>query len=171
MNGDEIIRELVIVLALAVFALPTMAQGFSGDVNILGKNVGIFETDGAAFRFPAFTDVNIDNLTVGNDRAVAIALGVDPVATNNLEIKKNQDSGDCNSCCTGTADEISMKNQDDCNSCCNRTADKASPEVCSVCQDACLKVNIDLIKVGNRDALAFGLSNAANNVKIVANQK
>jgi hypothetical protein len=152
MKGDEIIREVVIVLALAVFALPAMAQGFSGDVDILGKDVGIFEIEGAAFRFPAFTDVNIDNLTVGNDRAVAIALGVDPVATNNLEIKKNQDSGDCNSCCTGTADET-------------------SPEVCAACQDACLKVNIDLIKVGNRDALAFGLSSATNNVKIVANQK
>ena len=152
MNGDEIIRGVVIVLALAVFSLSAMAQGFSGDVDILGKNAGLFEKERAAFRFPIFTDANIDRLIIGNDRALAIALGIDPVATNNLEIKKNQDSGACNNCCTGTADET-------------------SPEVCAACQDACFKVNIDLIEVGNRDALAFGLSYATNKLKIVANQE
>jgi hypothetical protein len=167
MKGDETIRGVVILLAVLAFV--AMAQGSSGDMDTLGKNVGIFNTGEATFRFPAFSDVNIDNLTIGNDRALAIALGVDPTATNNLEIKKNQDSGDCDSCCTGTADETSTI-QDDCNSCCNSATEKASPEICAACQDACLKVNIDLIKVGNRDALAFGLSNSANNVKIVANQ-
>jgi hypothetical protein len=152
MKGDEIIRGVAIVLALAVFALSAMAQGFSGDADILGKNAGIFEKDGAAIRFPVFMDANIDRLIIGNDRALAIALGIDPIATNNLEIKKNQDSGACNNCCPGTADE-------------------SSPEVCAACQDACFKANIDLIEVGNRDALAFGLSYATNNIKIVANQK
>jgi len=38
------------------------------------------------------------------------------------------------------------------------------------CQDACLKVNIEQIKVGNREALAFGSASATNNIKIVTNQ-
>ena len=37
-------------------------------------------------------------LTVGNDNALAIGAGIDPIATNNLEIKKNQDSGECTCC-------------------------------------------------------------------------
>ena len=149
MKGDEIIREVVIVLALAVFALPAMAQGFSGDVDILGKDVGIFEKEGAAFRFPEQEDVNVDTLTVGNDRALAFG-GLLPwngltTATNNLEIKKNQDSGEC-ACC--------------------QALDAAAP-----CSDCCIKVNIDQISVGNRQALAFGFASATNNVKIVANQQ
>jgi hypothetical protein len=116
----------------------------NGRVDILGT--GVFETDGAAFRFPSMQDTNIDSLIVGNDRALAIGPGIDPIATNNLEIKKNQDTGAC-ACCS--AEEFGFGN----------------------CSDCCIKVNIDQIKVGNREAMAFGLSEATNNVKIVANQQ
>jgi hypothetical protein len=134
-----------------------MAQGIAGNggVDILGKEGGIFETDGSAFRFPEFQDTNVDSLTVGNDKALAFGNpwgNIDPTATNNLEIKKNQDSGEC-TCC---------KDQTDCNS----PRDRKSP-----CQDCCIKVNIDQIKVGNRVAMAFGFASATNNVKIVANQQ
>ena len=39
------------------------------------------------------------------------------------------------------------------------------------CTDTCIKVNVDQIKVGNREAMAFGFASATNNVKIVANQQ
>ena len=135
------------VTALAMLSIPVMAQGFSGDVgvDILGKDGGIFETEGLAFMFPEFADVNFDSLTVGNDRALAIGAGIDPIATNNLVIKKNQDSGEC-ACC--------------------QALDPLYP-----CKDCCIKANIEAIEVGNRDAIAFGLSEATNSVKIVTNQQ
>lgn len=139
------------VLAIAMLSVPVMAQGIAGNggVDILGTNGGIFETEGSAFRFPEFQDSNVDTLTVGNDKALAFGTPwqKSPVtlATNNLEIKKNQDSGEC--------------------SCCDNAGSNAS------CQDCCIKVNIDQIRVGNRDALAFGFAASTNNVKIVANQQ
>jgi hypothetical protein len=142
-----------------MITVPVMAQnamGSSGGVDILGD--GIFETDGSAFQFPAFADTNFDSITMGNDKATAFGTywawnnQYGPAnAVNNLEIKKNQDSGDCDSCCTGTETET-------------------SPDLCAVCQDACLKANIEQIQLGNRDAMAFGFANAANNIKIVTNQ-
>jgi hypothetical protein len=65
------------------------------------------------------------------------------VATNNLEIKKNQDSGACDCCTSGEAS----------------------------CQDCCIKVNVEQVTVGNRNALAFGSAAAVNNVKLVLNQQ
>jgi hypothetical protein len=142
---------VILVLAIAMLSVPTLAQGIAGNggVDILGRDGGIFETEGAAFRFPEQTDINVDTLTVGNDRALAFG-GLIPwtrmaTATNNLEIKKNQDSGEC-ACC--------------------QALDASSP-----CKDCCTKVNIDQISVGNRQALAFGFAAATNNVKIVANQQ
>jgi hypothetical protein len=128
-----------------------MAQGIAGNggVDILGKDGGIFETDGSAFKFPEFQDTNVDSLTVGNDKALAIGNlwgNIDPTATNNLEIKKNQDSGEC--------------------TCCNGGIDNASP-----CQDCCIKVNLEQVKVGDREAMAFGFASATNNVKLVTNQQ
>ena len=138
------------MLAIAMLSLPVMAQqGIAGNggVDILGQNGGIFETEGSAFRFPEFQDTNVDTLIVGNDRALAFGNAWQKApatfATNNLEIKKNQDSGECNCCSNGNVS----------------------------CQDCCVKVNIDQIKVGNRDALAFGFAAATNNVKLVANQQ
>ena len=148
--GDEIIKKIVLmVLALAMISVPVLGQGLagSGGVDILGKNGGIFETEGSAFQFPESQDTNVDTLTVGNDRALAFGNpwrgAHEAVATNNLEIKKNQDSGACECYTTGDA----------------------------ACHDCCIKANIDQIKVGNREAMAFGFAAATNNVKVVANQQ
>jgi hypothetical protein len=142
------------VLAMAMLSVPVMAQGLAGDggVDILGRDGsgGIFETEGAAFRFPEYQDTNVDTLTVGNDKALAFGniWQKTPIATatNNLEIKKNQDSGVCDQA-----------------GCCQV---EGLP-----CTDCCVKVNIDQINVGNREAMAFGFASATNNVKIVANQQ
>jgi hypothetical protein len=137
-------------MAFAALAAPVMAQGAmvgSGGVDILGN--GIFESDGSAFQFPVFADTNYDSITMGNDKATAFGTTwgwLHPYgpanAVNNLEIKKNQDSGACDTCCSG----------------------------CEKCQDACNKINTEMIKLGNREAMAFGFANAANNIKIVTNQ-
>jgi hypothetical protein len=135
------------VLAIAMLSISAMAQNNyglagSGGVDILGT--GIFETDGSLIRFPEAQDTNIDTLEVGNDKALAFGniWQRTPVATatNNLEIKKNQYSGNCSPC--GTS-----------------------------CFDSCTKVNIDQIKVGDREAMSFGPASAANYIKIVTNQE
>jgi hypothetical protein len=135
------------VLALAMLSISAMAQNNyglagSGGVDILGT--GIFETDGSLIRFPGAQDTNIDTLEVGNDKALAFGniWQRTPVAsaTNNLEIKKNQYSGNCSPC--GTS-----------------------------CFDSCTKVNIDQIRVGDREAMSFGPASAANYIKIVTNQE
>jgi len=136
------------VLAMAMISVPVLAQGLagSGGVDILGKDGGIFETEGSAFKFPEFQDTNVDTLNVGNDKALAIGNmwgNIDPTATNNLEIKKNQDSGECTCCRTGEAP----------------------------CHDCCIKVNLEQVNVGNREAMAFGFATATNNVKLVTNQQ
>jgi hypothetical protein len=138
---------------MAMLSVPALSQDYglagNGGVDILGT--GIFETDGASFRFPSMQDTNIDSLDVGNDKALAFGniWQKTPLATatNNLEIKKNQDSGNCSP-------------QE------NINADGSGSWV-----DAGTKVNIDHIKVGNRVAMAFGFAAATNNVKIVANQQ
>ena len=140
---------VLLVLAMAILSVPAMAQGMSGSgsVDILGKDGGIFETEGSAFRFPELTDTNAASVTVGNDKALAFGSiwrrAPMAVATNNLEVKHNQDSGVCECCDSG---DIS-------------------------CQDCCTKVNLEQITVGNRNAMAFGFAAATNNVKIVANQQ
>ena len=145
------------VLAIAILSVPAMAQGEyglagSGGVDILGT--GIFETDGSLIRFPEAQDTNIDTLNVGNDKALAFGniWQKTPVAsaTNNLEIKKNQDSGVCTPC---------------------QVEDPDTGELVDGCMDSCIKVNVDQINVGNREAMAFGFASATNNVKIVANQQ
>lgn len=145
----EIIKRIgiIMVLAMAMLSVHALAQGIVGDkgVDLLGKNGGILETEGAAFRFPEAQDTNYDLLVVGDDKALAIGnfWNKKPMATatNNLEIKKNQESGNC-SPCGG-----------------------------SLCLDACTKVNIDNIKAGNRKAMAIGPADAANYIKIVTNQQ
>jgi hypothetical protein len=156
----------MLVLAAALFAVPAMAQNAvvgSGGVDVLGK--GIFESDGDAFQFPVVADTNFDSLKVGNDKATAFGMpdgwpfifrNGPTVATNNLEIKKNQDTGKCECCkdrCGGKDDMTYGGGHD-----------------YSECQDCCLNQNIEQIQVGNRDAMAFGFATATNNVKIVTNQ-
>ena len=148
--GETIRRAaLLMVLTLAVsFVIPALAEVQIKE-EVLGE--AIFEGIGE-IRFPAGQDTNIDVLKVGNDRALAFGpnwggIPFDPEAENNLEIIKNQDSGACASCCDQSSN-------------------------CAVCQDACTKVNIEAIKVGNREALAFGFgTHATNNVKIATNQQ
>jgi len=122
-----------------------------GGTDILGD--GIFETDDGAFQFPILADTNFDSVQVGDDKATSFGMGDGfpfgfrngPArAQNNLEIKKNQDSGTCEPC----------------------SGDNVSP----LCEDFCLKVNLEQIKVGNRQALAIGSASATNNIKIVTNQ-
>ncbi len=153
--GETIEKVAILfVLAMAVFAVPAMAHSAvagTGGVDILGD--GIFETEGSAFQFPDGADTNFDSIEVGSDNAQAIgnAIGIwpfhsDPVARNNLEIKKNQDSGECECC---------------------QALDPSCP-----CEDCCTKYNIEQIKVGNRNAQAIGYGTIAeNNVKIVTNQQ
>ena len=101
----------VLAMALAAFAAPALAQSAmigSGGVDILGQ--GIFETGAGAFKFPAAVNANYDSIDVGNDMARAIGSGVGPgigllginvgtvSATNHLKIKKNQDTGDAQTC-------------------------------------------------------------------------
>jgi hypothetical protein len=157
MKGDETIRMIEIVLAIALLAVPAMASS----ADVLGTYGGIFETEESAFNFPASQDTNIESLTVGNEKAMAFNNIWQKIgkasATNNLEIKKNQESGDCD--------------------CCQRGLDCVSPSVGSrvanhtPCKDCCVKVNLDQISAGNREAFAFGHSSAENYVKIVTNQK
>lgn len=159
-------------MALAAFAAPALAQSAmigSGGVDILGQ--GIFETGGSAFKFPGTADTNFDLVEVGNDRALAIggfaqgaiaggSTQAAVTAQNNLKIKKNQDSGECDCC---------------------QALDPACP-----CKDCCTKYNVEQIKVGSRSAIAIGLSGqlsifpfsrnsastlAQNNVEIVTNQQ
>ncbi len=145
----EIIKKIgvILVLAVAMLSVHVMAQGIAGNgvTDILGKDGGIFETQGTAFNFPEAQDTNIDSLIIGDDKALAIGniWQKRPIATatNNLEIKKNQDSGNC-SPCGG-----------------------------SLCLDACTKVNVDMIKAGNKKAMAIGPADAANYIKIVTNQQ
>ncbi|MFA6371181.1 MAG: hypothetical protein WCW68_01005 [Methanothrix sp.] len=140
-------------MAIAMLSISAIAQDYglagTGGVDILGT--GIFETDGSLIRFPEAQDTNIDTLDVGNDKALAFGniWQKTPVATatNNLEIKKNQDSGECAPC----------------------LLDDGETQI--GCSDTCIKVNVDQIKVGNREAMAFGFAAATNNVKIVANQQ
>jgi hypothetical protein len=144
---------MLFVLAMAAVVVPAMAYGASigsGGVDILGE--GIFETGGSAFQFPSGADTNFDSVVVGDDYAFAAGFIVRPPfvfgpanAVNSLEIKKNQDSGECECC---------------------QVLDPSCP-----CQDCCTKYNVEQITVGSRTALAFGFANANNNVKIVTNQQ
>jgi hypothetical protein len=166
----ETIKNIGLLMVLAIAALlsvPAMAEAFggSGAVDVLGD--GIFETEGSSFKFPVEQDTSIDTLVVGDDKALSFGMiwGMDPpaVATNNLEIKKNQDSGDCKCCCPWAA--LGGDHQ----------GAEAAPGTgvlgCAVCQDCCKKMNIEQIEVGDREAMAFGFATATNNVKIVTNQQ
>jgi hypothetical protein len=140
---------------MAFIFVPAMAMGMggSGGLDQLGYvGSGILESEGSVFQVPEESDVNYDSVSVGNDKATAFGTtwgwmyrNGPANAVNNLEIKKNQDSGLCDSCCNPEGE-------------------------CSECKDACYKVNVEQINVGNRDVMAFGFANAANNIKIVTNQ-
>ncbi|MCJ7444039.1 MAG: hypothetical protein MUO26_05845 [Methanotrichaceae archaeon] len=134
----------LLALVAVAFAATATAQVGTGATDILGQ--GIFETEGGVFALDG--DTNVDQVQVGNDFALANGWPVGifaqrAFATNNLEIKKNQDTGPC-VCCQ---------------------IDPSIP-----CKDCCIKNNLETIAVGNRNALAFGAATSTNNVKIVTNQ-
>ena len=156
----------LILAAAAVFTVPAMAQDStstcptcdtgagisqgtvgSGGVDMVGA---IYEAGDEALSFPlnGHKDTNVDFLEVGNDKAKAISnmdglFAKQAVATNNLEIKKNQDT-EC--------------------SCCN------TPQVPN-CQDCCQVNNIEKVKIQDRTATAIGFAVATNNVKVLTNQQ
>jgi hypothetical protein len=164
----EIIEKVVLiaVLALAIVAVPVIAQDISAmggkGVDILGN--GIFESGDSSFKFPVVTDTNFDSITVGNDNARAFASNVGfpfmnapAKAENNLEIKKNQQVGQCECC-----------NKD--NGACSSDTSLSGGQCQNDCKDCCTTVNVDNVHVGDRTANAFGLASAVNNVKLVLNQ-
>lgn len=148
----ETIKKISVfmVLAMALFFAPAMAQNAMGGDSVDILHNGIFETDGSAFSFPVdFLNTNYGSVQVGNDKAASFGMGSSfpfgfrngPAnAQNNLEIKKNQDAGPRLDETTGTFSEA-------------------------------IKLNIEQITVGDRTAQAFGYATATNNVKIVANQE
>jgi hypothetical protein len=157
--GETIEKVAIIaILALAIVAIPGMAGSSSsmmGGTDVLGN--GIFESSDG-LKFPdgvlagsTLSDVNFDTIRVGNDNANAYGFeGFFPFesrparATNNLEVKKNQQVGPSD-CCQALS-----------NSC--------------PCQDCSITTNIDNVVVGNRNAQAYGNAEAENNVKLVLNQ-
>jgi hypothetical protein len=137
------------VLAMALFFAPAMAENAMGGDSVDILHNGIFETDGNAFSFPVdFLNTNYGSIQVGDDKASSFGMGSSfpfgykngPAnAENNLEIKKNQDAGPRFDVESGF--------------------------------DTSNKLNIEQIKVGDRTAQAFGYATAINNVKIVSNQE
>jgi len=143
-----------LALAIAILPIPVIAQDYglagSDGVDILGT--GIFETDGSLIRFPEAQDTNVDTLVVGDGKTLAFGniWQKTPVAiaTNNLEIKKNQDSGKF--CRIRGSPQYKGK---------------------TICQNNGIKVNLEQVNLGNRDATTFGHAFAANNIKITTNQQ
>ncbi len=164
-------KQIGVILIMAL-AMLSISGASNEDLDMLGvdKADTILESDQNSLIFPETTDGNYDILTIGNDKSFAFGPSIDPIAANNLEIRKNQDSGDC-VCCNPSYKQIlpipiyvnsTMQNM-------QRNQNNAL-EI-STCQDCCIKMNIDNINVGDRTAIAFGFSEATNNEKIVANQQ
>jgi hypothetical protein len=85
----DIIKKIVALVTLTMLSVLSPV----GALDILGEE--IYETKDVALQFPTAADTNYDTLVVGDDRATAFGQ-IDPIdtATNNLEIKKNQDNDD-----------------------------------------------------------------------------
>jgi hypothetical protein len=100
---------MLFVVAFVAVALgaTAMAQMGTGSTDILGQ--GIFETEGGVFSMAG--DTNVDQVTVGNDFAISGGFGPlnTAFAQNNLEIKKNQDTGPC-ACCPNECKDCCIKN-------------------------------------------------------------
>jgi hypothetical protein len=131
----------------------------TGGEDILGE--GIFETGAGAFKFPAAVNTNYDSIDVGNDRARAFGFGNAQLglfndnthqvtAQNNLKIKKNQDTGDSQTC--------------------TACSPKYNIEQVKVGSRDALAMGIGSLQVGvfSRNAISVL---AQNNVEIVTNQQ
>jgi len=152
---------MVVLMALfvALSFVPAMAQesfgadAYTGTGGVDVLRDGIFEAEGNIFQFPSFVDTNFKSVEIGDDNAFAVgwpwsmrSMNGPANAANSLEIKNNQDTGLCE--CCQTIDSVECP-----------------------CQDCCLKLNAENIKVGDRTARAFGFASATNNIKIVSNQQ
>jgi hypothetical protein len=147
------------VIALAAIAVPAVTASGSCNEHMQGE---------AAFgpgkiAFPSGQDSNFDQLTVGNDQAIAAGVPGwffwgDPVAKNNLNIEKVQKSvKECKSCCEAREETKDGK----------EVEIGESPDKCQSCQNACSLVNLEQIHVGTRIAIASGPRTLAeNNVNI-----
>jgi len=157
---------VVLILAMAMLSIPGVSYD---EANLLGGDEAdtILESDETSIRSPEAADSNFEAMTIGNDKSFAFGPSIDPISVNNLEIKTNQDSGDCG-CCKSSYKRIPFI----VNSIMQNMHDNGNNAIEAVaCQDCCIKVNIDRIKAGDRTAIAFGFSEAANNEKILANQQ
>ncbi len=136
---------IAILLAIALFSMPALAQNTvagSGTVDILAQ--GIFEADGSAVQIPEGSDANLDGVVVGNDRA--LAFGTPWGHTQPRPIAQN---------------ELEIKK--------NQQGSTPIIDTTGTVLSAPL-INAEQIKVGDRNALAFGSGTATNHVKIVTNQ-
>jgi hypothetical protein len=144
-------RVLLIALLATMSIVPTMAQ-YTGTDGVDVLRDGIFEAEGSLFQFPSWVDVSYKSVEIGDDDAFAVGWPWTMTspngpanAANSLEIKNNQDTGEC-ACCQSLNAECP-------------------------CQDCCLKMNAESIKIGDRTAMAFGFATATNSIKIVTNQQ
>ncbi len=152
----ETIRKIsvLMVVAIALLCIPALGQQSAlageGNVDIVGE--AIFEAEGSVFRFDTLQNTNFDSIAVGNDKTFAAGwLGNGLAnAANELEILKNQDTGAGVSQYTNSYDP-----------------ETGLYDISLV--DA--KVNIEQIKVGNRESMAFGLASATNKIKIATSQQ
>ena len=134
-------------MAAAILLAPVMVQvAYSEAVDMFGEGVdilgdGIFETDGNAFTFPVGSaDTNYDSVQVGDDKATAFGT--------KSGFPFGLDNG------PGIAqNNLEIKK--------NQNSSISGTHV---------KINIEQIKVGDREALAIGSASAINDVKIVTNQ-
>ncbi|MGA9098001.1 MAG: hypothetical protein WB392_03625 [Methanotrichaceae archaeon] len=139
---------IVIVLAAALFVVPALVLA---DEN--HANGGAFRSDSTELSIPDMTNVNFDGVTTGSDSALAFGpewgfkSSIPPKAENNLEIMKNQQSG-MSGTNTTSPGQIGYG-----------AYNITNPTI-----------NIEQIKLGNRQALAFGSAIATNNIKIDAVQ-
>lgn len=136
--------------AAAAGAASYASMGASG-IALLGG--AIFETESGASRFNITRSTNFDSVVVGNDKATAVGnywgsgiLGSQAMAQNNLEIKKNQVSGN-STCCF---------------------SEELGDSSCRPCNPL---LNLEQIRVGDRISFAYGDAQAQNNIKIVTNQQ
>lgn len=153
-------------MAMSMLSIPGVSNE---DANMLGGDEAgcTLESDTASIISPEAKDSNYNILAIGNDKSLAFGPGIDPIAANNLEIKTNQDSGDCR-CCKSSYDRFASYVNSTMQ---NMQGNKNNPLQFSTCKDCCIKVNIDRINAGDRTAVAFGFSEANNNAKIAADQQ
>jgi hypothetical protein len=165
---------VMIVMAMAALLVPAMSQcsncgttGTTGNaaaagaasydsmgvpsVDLLGR--GLFEADSGASGFNTSCSTNFDSIVVGDDKANAFGnywshdiFGPQALAQNNLEIKKNQTSGN-RTCCF--SEEVGN----------------------SSCRQCNPQLNLEQIRIGDRTSFAYGNALAQNNIKIITNQQ